>query len=110
MTHIVEFVELNLLLTVITLVLGVIAGLLAVLAGRRFAGDIGRGFNFLVLGGGVMALSFLFGLDDHLHTAGAETLLAHPGWVHGSTTILALIFFLIGFLIIYKAALRAAKE
>ncbi len=105
-----EIPEVNLVLSLIAFTLIFVMVAIVFLAARRFAGDLGRGMNLLAVGMILMSVNFLLGLADHMSLAGGETLLAHPGWIHGSIILVALATLLAGFLIIYRTAMRVASS
>jgi len=93
---------------VFILVLTTIA--LAFVASRRFAGGLAKGTVVVALGVILAEISFILGIADHAIIAGQNSSLAHPAWLHEATIILGLVFFALGFVIIYRTAGKVAEH
>lgn len=104
-----EFTSTDFILGLIAFILVLITAILAFIASRKFAGGLAKGTIVVALGVIFAEISFLLGLADHRIIAGQSSFLAHPAWVHETTILLALLFFALGFIIIYKTAVKVAK-
>ena len=102
--------QIELILLSVVMLLIIITAALGFVAARRFAGGLATGTLIIATGVILVELSFSLGIADHIVIAGGQTPLAHPAWVHETTIILGLLFFLLGFIFIYRTAVRVAKE
>lgn len=97
-------------LSVIAFLFVIIVVVLAILAARRFAGGIGRGMLVIALGVVVMGLDFLEAIDVQRMISIGSTSHLLPAWYEEATIVLALVLFMLGFLIMYRTALKVANR
>jgi|GEM_PF-3222250 energy-coupling factor transporter transmembrane protein EcfT len=88
----------------------IIVVILAILAARRFAGGIGRGMLVIALGVVVMGLDFLEAIDVERMISIGDISHLLPAWYEEATIVLALVLFTLGFLIIYRTAVKVASR
>lgn len=105
-----EFTPTDLTIGVIGFLLVIVTASLAFVAARRFAGGLATGTILVGIGVIFAEISFILGIADHRVIAGQTSSLAHPTWVHLTTILLGFLFFMFGFIAIYRTAVKVAKE
>ena len=104
-----EIIIINVIILIFEIVLSIAGVVLAWLSAKQFAKELGTGMRLLAFGMLFMVLNFFFGMIDHMQIGGVILPFVHPGWLHGTTILLALAIILMGFYKIYKGALAVRK-
>jgi hypothetical protein len=96
-------------LGVVAFWLVIVTIVLATLSARRFTGGIGKGMLVIALGVVVMGLDFLEALNVRVELSLNALQKIPPAAVQEATIIVALVLFSVGFLIMYRTAVKVAK-
>lgn len=90
--------------------LAIIVIIFFVIASRKFAGGIGKGLYLISAGVLFAAISFILGIADERRLVSITAPNPPPAWVHETTILLALVFFLAGSFMLYRTARSIVNE